>query len=196
MWVLKGKFMRKLKIILLLLTLTVSSLACNLGTREAEKPEEEIPVTTESVESMLGKIEEAKEQIQSGGEVEMVFTEAEVTSMVAFEIAKQQPQVIEGLQIFLRDGQLQISGDYTDGGVTLPITVIAEPEVTENGGFRIELVTAKIGPIAAPDVLRNQVQQLLDEGVADALSNQAGDRFLVTSVQIADGQITIRGSVP
>jgi len=188
--------MKTLKIIVICFAFLAASLACNLGAKSLSKPTETIPVTTEAVGSLLDKVEAAKEQARSSGDVELVLTEAEVTSAVALELQKQQPQPITNIQIYLRDGQVQVSGSYTDNGLTLPLTIIAKPEVTEGGSFRIILVSAKIGPIAAPDVLTSQFQTLMDDQIASAITSQSGQQFTVTSVDIADGEIIIRGRVP
>ncbi len=173
-----------------------ASLACNLGARNASKPTETIPVTTEAAGSLQDKVRAAEEQARSSGEMELVLTEAEVTSAVALELQKQQPQPITNVQIYLRDGQVQLSGAYTESGMTLPLTIIARPEVSEGGNFRIILVSAKIGPVAAPDVLTRQFQSLIDDQIATVITSQSGKEFIVTSVDIADGEITIRGRVP
>jgi len=188
--------MNRIKPIVMIFCFMAASLACNLSARNSEKPVETIPVTTEAAGSLLDKVEAAEEQARSGGDVELVLTESEVTSMVALELQKQQPQIITNVQVHLRDGQVQLSGSYADSGMTLPLTIIAKPEVSEGGSFRIILVSAKLGPVSAPDVLTNQFQSFMDEQIADAITSQSGQQFTVTSVEIADGEIIIRGQVP
>jgi uncharacterized protein YpmS len=187
--------MKKLNFIVMLLALMFASLACNLSSRSTPEIAETIPVTTEAVGSLLDKLHAAEEQARSGGEVELVITEAEVTSLMAFELQKEQPQMISDLQIRLRDGQVQIKGTYKDGDLSLPLEVVAKPEVSAEGNFRIILDSAKIGPVAAPDILRNQIQALLDEQITSSL-DLAGQEYIVTSVNIADGLMTIRGRMP
>jgi hypothetical protein len=89
-----------------------------------------------------------------------------------------------------------VTGSYRENGIVLPMELIAEPIVSDDGNFRIELDLAKIGPISAPDVLRDRAQELLDEAVQQAMQEQNGSQFIVSNVEIADGKITIRGRKP
>jgi hypothetical protein len=155
-----------------------------------------VVVSTEAVESLLEKVQTAEEQAQAGGEIELVLSESEVTSLAVFELEKVDPQPLTDLQIFLRDGQMTLRGSYSDGDFTLPISMVTEPEVFSDGGFRLVLVSAKLGPISAPDLLMEQIQAMLDEQIAQALTGQAGEGFKVTQVTIADGFITLRGFAP
>jgi len=188
--------MKKSIFVFMAIALLAGSLACKIGSGTPQKPVETIPVTTEAAGSLQEKVQAAEEQAGAGGEVELVLTESEITSMVALELQKQPQQVVSDIQIYLRDGQVQIYGAYSDGGVSLPLVIVAKPEIPEDGSFQIVLISAKIGPVAAPDVLRESVQALLDEQIAGALSSQSGNQVVVSSVTIADGQITIRSRVP
>ena len=188
--------MKQMRIILLLIMLVGSSLACKLGSRVVENPLEPIAVTTEAVEELLDKVVSAQNSALSGVETELVITENEVTSLVVFQLQELQSQPVENIQVFLRDGQVLVHGLYRDSGFSFPLEVIAEPSVTESGQLKIKLVIAKIGPMAAPDVLRNQAQSMIDEAVSQAINDQSGENFKVTFVEIADGSIKIRGYYP
>ena len=72
-------------LIILLSVLATASLACNLNLGGPEPPASPIPVTTEEVESLEESLEEACEQGASGSEVTLKITEAQMTSMAAFE---------------------------------------------------------------------------------------------------------------
>jgi uncharacterized protein YpmS len=191
--------MRHIKILLIILSLVGAALACNLPGRAPSADEavtEPIPVTTEAVESLKEKMLSAEEQAQAGGEVELSLSETEVTSLVAFELAKNNPQLITDVQVYLRDGQVQVKGTYQDGDLSLPVSVMASPQVSSDGFVSITIDSAKVGPVSAPDVLRNQIQTLLDEQLAQLMTGQSGTEFRVSSIEIADGFITLRGSKP
>lgn len=185
--------MRHIQILLIILSLLVATLACNLGAT-TPVPTATIAVSTEAVESLLEKLRTAEAQAQAGGEVELSVSEAELTSLIAFELAQSQPQTLSDVQVYLRAGQMQIFATYRDGDLTVPLSIVAQPEVSEAGGLRVVLVSAKLGPVTAPDVLRNQVQTLLDEQVAQSLNVYQGQTFQVSEVIIADGFLTVRGS--
>ena len=186
--------MKQMRFILLLIFLVATSLACNLGSRTSLTSVERIPVTTEAVDNLLEKVNEFKKSSPSDGEIKLAITESEITSLAVFEMQKQQPQLVGDLQIFLRDEKVQINGVYRDGGISLPLKVVAQPKITEEGILRIELVSAQIGPLAAPDDLRAKAQSFIDEAVANEMVNQASENFVVTGVEISDGVMTIRGN--
>lgn len=189
--------MKQFRIILLpLLVIVATSMACNLGAKPTSEPLEAIPVTTEAVGNLLDKARAFETMVAQGGDFELTITETEITSMAAFELQNQDPAPVDDIQIYLRDGQVRFLGSYTENNIKLPFEVIASPVVTTEGGFRMELVTAKIGPVAAPDILRDRAQELIDDAVRDAMGNQVGTNITVTSVEIADGVMTIRGHNP
>ncbi len=89
----------------------LSSLACSLNFWGNATPESVIPVTTEAVESLEETAQSALQEGQNSGEVNLVINEAQLTSIFAFEIEKHVGDIINNLQIFLRDGQIQMTGD-------------------------------------------------------------------------------------
>lgn len=188
--------MKRIRNILLLLLLVASSLACNVGSRLFNKPEDTVVVSTQAVEDLLSKVQDAESSARSGAEVELVMTESEVTSMVVYELQKQSSQPIKDIQVFLREGQVKINGVYQDSGFAFPLEVVAEPNVDDAGQLQVKLVTAKIGPMSAPDALRDQAQAMIDEAVSTAVNDRSGGNFVVTFVEIIDGNMTIRGYYP
>jgi uncharacterized protein YpmS len=189
--------MKHMRILLLILLSVATSLACNLVSPSGEEDSlDKIPVTTEAVEELLRKIDEFEANLISGNEVELVITESELTSLVAFEMQKQETLLVSEIQVYLRDNQVRFLGSYRESGISLPFELVAEPVVNAEGSFRVILETAKVGPVAAPDILRDRAQSMLDNAVRVAMSEQSADRFIVSSVVIADGNMTIRGSTP
>jgi len=187
--------MRILKISTIILSLLVSSLACNFG-RSALEPTATIPVSTEAVEALLDKITSAEEQVRESGELDLVLSESEVTSTITVALEKYDTVPINDVQVFLRDDRLRINGSYQDGNLSLPLAIVAQPEVSPGGQFSLALESVKLGPVSAPDVLTEELQSVMDQQVTNAVVEQVGDSFVVTEVRIDDGFITIRGYQP
>ena len=185
--------MKQMRIILLLIVLLGSSLACNLGSRLGNSSDESIVVSPQAAENLVEKVQEAENAARSGEEVELVVTESEVTSLIMLELNKQPSTPIDDIQVYLRDGYVKVTGVYSDSGFNFPIEIIAEPGVTDSGNLQVKLISAKIGPVSAPDGLREQAQELIDRSVAEIMTEQSGGNFIVTYVDIADGNLTIRG---
>jgi uncharacterized protein YpmS len=187
--------MFKIKTLLIILLLFGTSLACNLGA-STPQPTQTIAVSTEALGSLLDKIEAAAQQVQRGGEVELTLNESEVTSFFSFGMADSGSQPVSDIQVFLREGQVRVNGAYQDSGLSLPLSIVAQPEVSAGGDLRFVLVSARLGPVSAPDVLRNEIQTMLDRQLTQGLTSQAGGDIKVSSVTIADGIITITGVAP
>jgi len=82
MWPWERLFMKKSICVFMAIALLAGSLACKIGSGTPQKPVETIPVTTEAAGSLQEKVQAAEEQAGAGGEVELVLTESEITSMV------------------------------------------------------------------------------------------------------------------
>lgn len=187
--------MRNLKILTIILSLLVSSLACNFGRRVLE-PTATIAVSTEAVESLRDKITSAEQQVRESGELELILSESEVTSTIVLEMEKYDTVPIKDVQVFLRDDRLRINGSYQDGNLSLPLTIVALPLVSPGGQLDLTLESVKLGPVSAPDVLTEEIQSMMDQQMANAVAEQVGGSFVVTDVVIAEGFITIRGYTP
>jgi hypothetical protein len=170
-----------------------ASLACNLLRPKVTLPEETIPVTTQAVENLEQEIEAAATQAESTGKATVVIDEAELTSLVAFELQKQETAVIQLPQVFLRDGQIQIGAMVVQGDASLPVQIIAAVKVDADGQPVFELVSAAIGSVALPADLVNTVSDQLTGAFDRNIRPQMGDIFIQT-ITIADGKMTIEGT--
>src|SRR5690242_3836948 len=99
------------------LALSLAVLACGspLGIGQPTAPASPIPVSTEAA----GELEElwanAIENAGPNGEVSVVMTEEQLTSYVAVKLAEQPDVPLKNIQIFLRDGQMTLTGDAKVG---------------------------------------------------------------------------------
>ena len=104
---------RKKWLFILLSGLLAATIACNLNIGGPEPPASPIPVTTEEVENLEQSLEEVYEAGVSGSEVILEITEAQMTSMAAFELQGQDALDIQDPQVYLRDGQIQFFATVT-----------------------------------------------------------------------------------
>ena len=89
----------------------LSTLACSLNFWRTATPESVVPVTTEAVESLEETAQAAFQAAQNSGELSLVINEAQLTSIFTFELEEQAGDVINNLQLLLRDGQIEMTGD-------------------------------------------------------------------------------------
>jgi len=152
-----------------------------------------IPVSTEAVDDLAEEVQSAIATAQSGGPVRLVITEEQLTSLVAMGIQSQSDMSIENVQVHLRNGQIQITGQAKRSGVNLPLSVSLEVSVDAEGRPSSRVVAAKVGPFSLPDSILDQVTAQLDQALMRQFN---ADNVVVDSITIADGTMTIEGHTP
>lgn len=179
--------------LLIFSALALAGLACNLGTGSRPVQQETpIPVTTESVEELKENLQAAATQASTSGVVTVEFDEAQLTSLVAFELAKQEDQVFQDPQVYLRDGQIQLYGNAVQSGITLPVSIIATLSVDEQGMPRYEIISATAGPVPLPQSILDQLTDRFDQAIASQLDAE-NSNMIVEDIVITDGKLTITG---
>jgi uncharacterized protein YpmS len=185
--------MQKLKVFpLIIFVFVLSSLACNLSFGRQATPEVEIPVTTEAVESLQESAEEAQAESPPSGRIEFVITEAQLTSLLTSELAERAGDQITNLQVFLRDGQIQIFGDLDSQGISAQVKVIVAVEVDPAGRPILNVVSSSIGPFPVPGELIAEVELMLNKAFQEKIQSMVPNMH-VESIVIENGTMTIIG---
>lgn len=172
----------------------VSSLACNLSFGRKATPEPAIPVTTEAVESLEESIEEAYQEAQTSGEIQLVITEAQITSLLTFELEKRAGDalIIEDPQIYLRNGQIQLIGGIKRQGISATARVTVEVNVGTDGKPVMDIVSASIGPLPIPRDFVSEVENIVNDVFWEKIGSWAPGLF-IESIVIENGTMTITG---
>lgn len=188
----KNYITRSIFIPLAVLWLTV--LACKLPFQVPEPPGPPIPVSTEAFDSFKEKITQAADSIREGETVVITFSEEELTSAFTFYLQEQQNTNFSDPQVYLLDGEIQVFGSYLSGDNKVPVRLIFDPSVDDQGTPHIDIVTVDFGRFSAPDALVESVQDGFDHVWTD-LVDVAGDRLWVDTINAEDGTLTIQGQV-
>ncbi len=179
-------------ILLILSVFVLSALACSLPQVIFRSEPTPLPVSSDAVTEMKGNIDEAAKAFQETGEINLQITEVQITSYLVDELNSQENPFIQDPQILLRDGEIQMTADYQQGEITLPLKAAISVEADGSGGLSYELTSASIGPLALPEVLVEQMlgqfQQMFDNNISSQL-----DDVYIESITIADGTMTIQG---
>lgn len=188
---------RKTLILLIIFLLLLASLSCNLvklstGEDEGDGELKSIPASTEAVEDLKEGVQSAIATAQSGGPIQLVITEAQLTSLAVMRLQAPAESSIEDIQVHLRDGQIRISGTVEQNGVDLPLNISLEVFVEPTGLLHSEVITATVGPFPLPESVLDQITAQLDQALMTQF--KAGD-LVVDSVTIAEGTMTILGHV-
>jgi uncharacterized protein YpmS len=144
------------------------------------------------VQELEENLESAATQASSSGAVTVEVTEAQLTSLVAFQLQSQEQQILQDPQVFLRDGQIQLYGNAVQGGLSLPVSIVATVSVAEDGTPRYEILSANAGPVPLPDSILDQLTARLDQALAGQLSPETTN-MVIEEITIADGKMTITG---
>jgi len=174
------------------LALTTISLACNFGIRRPETLNEPIPVSSEAVDSLEDSLQGAYQQAIAGEPVTLVIDEAQLTSMVAFELQERGDVPFEDPQVYLRDGQIQVVGKMRRQGIAVTTRVVLEAEVDDDGNVHLNVVSANFGPLPVPDSMIADMETYLDSSFSKEISAMAPNTR-IENISIENGQMTITG---
>lgn len=183
--------MKHSRLWMVILVLVGAGLACALP-GGAQPPASPIPVSTEAAGQLREVVKTAAANAVETGTLDLTLTEEQITSFVALQLAEQPDAPIQDLQVFLRDDKIQIFGTVSAGGVTAQAQIILSAVVGTDGTLALSVDKADFGPVPVPASLLEQISTTMDE----ALTQQAGSNFVLTSVTIAEGQIHLQGSKP
>jgi hypothetical protein len=184
----------RLSIILPALVIALAALACQIdlgGPPEAELPARPAGEPTTSLDQVW---ESAIEGAAQTGQVVVILDEAQLTSFLASQLAKQDQSVFSDPQVFLQDGRLRVQGTIQQGVLKAGLLVSIVPEVEPDGGIAFRIESAELGPAPAPEAVKESISAVLTELLSGPLGSLAtGVR--VTSLAVDGGQIAIVGEL-
>jgi len=182
---------RNVLLVLGILALLVAGLACNLPLRGRSEPTATpIPVTGASVEELATQVASAAATAASGGPIVLEFTEEQLTSAAALELQNAGETGVSGVQVYLRDGVIKITGTASQNGFDLPLTITLRVTADAQGLPHSEVVEAKVGPLSLPQSMIDQFTTSFDQLLTARFSEEAG-AVAIDSINIADGKMTI-----
>jgi uncharacterized protein YpmS len=168
--------------------------ACKLPTVSKSVVTERVPVSSEAVQSLEENLSQALQDAKNGSQVSLVITEAELTSVVAFEVQSIDEPKISDVQIHLRNGQIEMYFNVQQSGITLPGEVIVSVNSDSQGKVNSNVESAKIGPLPLPDDMKSMISEQVNNAVQDQIHTNQGTVF-VDSIAIENGQIFIQGHI-
>ena len=177
---------------LIIFLLMLSSLACTLNFWRTATPESVIPVTTEAVERLEETAQGVFQEAQTNEEINLVITEAQLTSILAFELDERAGEMINNLQVFLRDEQIHMTGDVNTEGISAPVKATVEVSVDLAGRPILNVVSANVGPFPVPGDLVSEVEVTINKAFQGQIKSMAPDMH-VERIIIDNGKMTIIG---
>jgi hypothetical protein len=182
------------KILLSMLVLILSSLACNMFIGGPEYPEGQIPISTEIAGSVEEQLKQAVESAQQTGTLSFSVNEAQLTSLLAQRIAAEPDSFLTEPQVYLRDNEIQIYGKAQQGFFTANVRIALVAMVDANAQPQIIVKSADFGPLPAPEGLNNTISALVNEAFTGALG-PAATGFRLETITIENGLMTFTGRI-
>ena len=181
-------------ILLSILMLILSSLACNMFIGGPEYPETQIPVSTEIAGSVEEQLKQAIETAKQTGVLSFTVDEAQLTSLVAQKVASDPESFLTEPQVFLRDNEIQVYGKAAQGYFAANIRITLSATVDINGQPQIAVKSVDFGPLPAPEGLNSTISALVNEAFTGALG-PAATGFRLETITIANGLMTLTGRI-
>ena len=170
-----------------------ASLACDLAVGGPTPPGPAIPVSTEAA-GELQDIWKAALANSTSGEVGVTITEEQLTSYLAYKLEAQADPPLRDPQVYLRDGKIFIYGTAKAANVSTTALIAVALVVTNDGSLSFSIEQADFGPLPVPEKLLSSVSAALNEAFTGQFGSLASG-FKISNAAIADGQMTIVGSV-
>ena len=181
-------------IVLVLLALSLSTLACQLDVGGPEPPGPPIPTQSSAVEDLTRTWQQALSSTVSQGQIMVLLTETQLTSFLSSRLDTDEQSLLQNPQVYLRDDTIQVYGTTERGPLRASILMVISPEITPEGEIRFDLTDAELGPIPAPDALRNTISALLTEAFTGTFGSLATG-LRVTSIAVGNGEMAVVGEL-
>jgi len=157
-----------------------------------------VPVSDAAANSFTQKWKEAvRQSAASGGQVDVTFTEAELTSIVVRELDRQNSSggevPISNPQIHLSDGQMWLNGQVAlSDSQTVNAQVVLKPDVLD-GKLTLKITKVTLGALPVPQSMVDQFNTQIAEQMA--IVNQETGDFMITAIAIREGEMQVTGQL-
>lgn len=174
--------------IAMLVLLSLACGPCNLFSAEVPTPPRPIVISTESASQLESRIRQNISG-EPGQQFILRMTDAEVTSLLAAELAKYDESPVVDPQIWFTKGKIHGTGRLIN---VLPIEtdifIVASPRIVD-GKVMVEVEEALAGSVPFPDSVLETISQSLNETVEEL---QLGVN--VSALEILEGETIIKGT--
>jgi hypothetical protein len=182
------------KILLAILVLILSSMACNMSVGGPEYPEGQIPISPDIAKSFEEQLKQAIETAKDTGILSFSMNEAQLTSLLAQRLASEPDSFLTEPQVFLRDNEIQIYAKAQQGFFSANVRIALSATLDENAQPFIAVKSVDFGPLPAPEGLNNTISALVNEAFTGALG-PAATGFRLENITIANGLMTFTGRI-
>lgn len=185
---------QRLNFAALITAIVLVTLACQVNVGGPAPPGDPIPVSESAAEELTRTWESVLDHAVETGQIMVIITESQMTSFLAFRLAEQENPVLHDPQVYLQEGKLEIFGTTTQGFVRAHVLVSVVPWVTEDGSIAFAIQSADLGPLPAPEALKESLSALLTEAFTGSVGSLATG-IRITSLAIDGGEMAVVGEL-
>lgn len=168
----------------LLVALTI--IACTAAD-SATLPGGPVQISSEAAQRVEAKLVEAL-TLNPNHHFILRFTDEEVTSYLALKLEETTEPPITDPQIRFTKGKIYVAGKLGNLGlVQVRGMIVATPHIIDDQ-MVIDIESAYLGPVTAPNTLLDSLSQTIDEAFEEAQIN-----LKITQVEVFESEIVIAG---
>ncbi len=177
-----------------LFSVIISSLACTIFVGGPKYPTTSISVSTEAVGNLDQQFLAAQTEAAQSGVLTITINETQITSLLANKLNSQTDPFIQNPQVYLRDGEIQIFGQATQGNLQANIRIILSASLDSDGKPVLTIKSTDFGPFPAPNGLNQTISSFIDQAFTGSIGPVATG-LRIETITIADGIMTISGKI-
>ena len=130
---------------------------------------------------------------QPGTMTSVTITEQQITSWIAMEMKNNPDLPLNDIQVYLRDGKVQIWGMVTGSENSTSALIVGELAIDANKYPYFKIESMQIGQQVVPGMFVSQMEAWLNQSLSDAISSQVPGLELM-SIKVTSGLITVSGT--
>ena len=130
---------------------------------------------------------------QPGSMTTVTITEQQLTSWIAMELKNNPDLPLNDIQVYLRDGKVQIWGMVNGSESTTSALIVGELKIDANKYPYFKIESMQIGQQVVPGMFVSQMETWLNQSLSQAINQQASGLQLV-SLKVTSGLITVSGT--
>jgi len=133
---------------------------------------------------------QAYAQAQNGQWI-VILNEAQLTAYLENYLLENPDTPLRQPQVFLRDGTINVYGQYQSDYLSASVLIFVKPTVREDGTVDWKVEDAQVGPAHLPSGMLTAISTTISETLSGQNASIATG-FRIVEVLIGDGQIAIR----
>ena len=130
---------------------------------------------------------------QPGSMTSVTITEQQISSWLALEMKNNPDLPLSEVQVYLRDGKVQIWGMITGSENSTSALVVSELVIGENKHPYLSIESMQVGQQVVPTALLAQMEAWLNQSLSEQIERQAPGLALV-SLKVTSGLVTLSGT--